>query len=54
MSVEEALKRRASHAALGRMVSVEEVANVAVFLASDLSTGMTGQTINVNAGGHMD
>ncbi|MFH1031192.1 MAG: SDR family NAD(P)-dependent oxidoreductase [Chloroflexota bacterium] len=37
-------------AALNRMVTPEEVAAVAVFLASDEASGMTGQAINVTAG----
>jgi NAD(P)-dependent dehydrogenase (short-subunit alcohol dehydrogenase family) len=39
-----------SRAALGRMVTPEEVAAVAVFLASEQAGGITGQTINVDAG----
>jgi NAD(P)-dependent dehydrogenase (short-subunit alcohol dehydrogenase family) len=36
--------------ALGRMVKPEEVANLAVFLASDQSSAITGQCINCDAG----
>ncbi|MFC4055263.1 SDR family oxidoreductase [Actinomadura syzygii] len=36
--------------ALPRLTSDEECARVIVFLASDLSYGMTGQTVDVNAG----
>jgi len=32
------------------MVTAEEVAKVALFLASDLSSGVTGQLIPVDAG----
>jgi NAD(P)-dependent dehydrogenase (short-subunit alcohol dehydrogenase family) len=39
-----------SRSALGRIVKPEEVADLAVYLASDKSTGITGQTINVDAG----
>ncbi len=39
-----------SNAAMQRMVSEEEVAKVALFFASDLSSGVTGQTLNVDAG----
>jgi NAD(P)-dependent dehydrogenase (short-subunit alcohol dehydrogenase family) len=39
-----------ARAALGRMVTPEEVAAVAVFLASEQASGITGQTINVDAG----
>ena len=35
---------------LRRAVSVEEVANTALFLASDLSTGITGEVIYVDGG----
>lgn len=38
------------YAATGRFVTAEEVADVVVFLASDLSRGMTGQTLNVDGG----
>ena len=40
--------------ALGRMVTPEEVAALAVFLASEQSSGITGQTINCDAGLEMD
>ncbi len=36
--------------ALGRMVKPEEVADLAIFLASDHSSAITGQTINIDAG----
>jgi NAD(P)-dependent dehydrogenase (short-subunit alcohol dehydrogenase family) len=36
--------------AMRRMVSEDEVARVAMFLASDASAGITGQSINVDAG----
>jgi NAD(P)-dependent dehydrogenase (short-subunit alcohol dehydrogenase family) len=39
-----------SAAAMQRMVSEEEVAKVALFFASDQSSGVTGQTLNVDAG----
>ncbi len=39
-----------SNAAMQRMVSEEEVAKVALFFAGDLSSGVTGQTLNVDAG----
>lgn len=39
--------------ALQRIPEAEEVADLAVFLASDLSRGMTGQAINVSAGMEM-
>jgi NAD(P)-dependent dehydrogenase (short-subunit alcohol dehydrogenase family) len=40
----------ASRAALGRLVTPEEAASTALFLASDESSGITGQTIIVDAG----
>jgi enoyl-[acyl-carrier-protein] reductase (NADH) len=36
--------------ALPRMTTDEECARVIVFLASELSSGMTGQAVDVNAG----
>jgi NAD(P)-dependent dehydrogenase (short-subunit alcohol dehydrogenase family) len=50
VTYEDIVKSSNSRAALGRMVQPEEVAAVAVFLASDESSGITGQTINVDAG----
>jgi enoyl-[acyl-carrier protein] reductase I len=38
---------------LKRIVSIEEVADLTAFLCSDLSKGMTGQTIYVDAGHHI-
>jgi NAD(P)-dependent dehydrogenase (short-subunit alcohol dehydrogenase family) len=43
-----------SQAALQRMVTEEEVAKVALFFASEQSSGVTGQTINVDAGAIMN
>jgi NAD(P)-dependent dehydrogenase (short-subunit alcohol dehydrogenase family) len=43
-----------SAAALHRMVTEDEVARVSLFLVSDLSAGVTGQTINVDAGSIMN
>ena len=39
-----------ARAALGRMVKPEEVGALAVFLASEKSSAITGQTINIDAG----
>jgi len=44
------LTYQAERAPLQRNVDVNEVANTAVFLASDLSTGITGETIYVDCG----
>ncbi|MGO9452953.1 MAG: SDR family NAD(P)-dependent oxidoreductase [Candidatus Binataceae bacterium] len=43
-----------SQAALSRMATEEECARVALFLVSDASAGMTGQTLNVDAGSIMN
>lgn len=43
-------RRMVADVALPRLATDEECARVAVFLASDLSAGMTGQSIDVNAG----
>jgi NAD(P)-dependent dehydrogenase (short-subunit alcohol dehydrogenase family) len=40
-------------AALGRMVIATEIADAAVFLVSDESSGITGQTLTVNAGSRL-
>jgi len=40
----------AKRSPLGRLVSLEEIANLTTFLCSDESSGMTGQTIYVDAG----
>jgi NAD(P)-dependent dehydrogenase (short-subunit alcohol dehydrogenase family) len=49
-SVDETL-RRYSDTALGRMPTAQDVVGAALFLASDLSSGITGQLIPVDAGG---
>lgn len=48
-TVEEALQRY-SDTPLGRMPTAEDVAGAAIFLASDLSSGLTGHMIPVDAG----
>ncbi len=45
-----ALEAAASMTALGRMATVDEVAQVALFLASDLSSGVTGHMVPVDGG----
>ncbi len=47
---QEDVMKQYSQTALGRIATAEEVANAALFLASDLSSGMTGQSIAVDAG----
>ncbi|HZO97567.1 MAG TPA: SDR family oxidoreductase [Gaiellaceae bacterium] len=48
--VEEALAANARQTALGRTATAEEVAKAALFLASDLSSGITGHLLPVDAG----
>jgi NAD(P)-dependent dehydrogenase (short-subunit alcohol dehydrogenase family) len=48
--VEEALAAAARQTALGRMATIDEVAAAALFLASDLSSGITGHLLPVDAG----
>jgi NAD(P)-dependent dehydrogenase (short-subunit alcohol dehydrogenase family) len=50
IAVEEALAAAAQQTALRRIATVEDVASAALFLASDLSSGITGQLIPVDAG----
>lgn len=47
---EDVLAQFASETALGRMVSQDDVAGAALFLASDLSAGISGQLLPVDAG----
>jgi enoyl-[acyl-carrier protein] reductase I len=47
------LKITAERAPLGRSVEVEEVAKAALFLASDLGSGVTGETVYVDTGFHV-
>jgi NAD(P)-dependent dehydrogenase (short-subunit alcohol dehydrogenase family) len=47
---EEELMERAASMPLGRMGQPEDIANVAVFLASEKSAFMTGQTVHANGG----
>ncbi len=37
---------------LGRLVTLEEIGNLSAFLCTDAASGMTGQTIYVDAGSH--
>lgn len=50
---EEDLRERAQRIPLGRMGRPEDIANVAVFLASEESAFMTGQTLHANGGTYM-
>ena len=47
---DEALRRHAAETALGRMSTEDDVARAALFLASDLSSGLTGQILPIDAG----
>jgi enoyl-[acyl-carrier-protein] reductase (NADH) len=48
--VEAALRQFESETALGRMAIEDEVAKTALFLASDDSSGITGQIFPIDAG----
>ncbi|WP_342069269.1 SDR family NAD(P)-dependent oxidoreductase [Yoonia algicola] len=50
LSPEHVLRGMAEETALGRIATPQDVANAAHFLASDASTGMTGQILPVEAG----
>jgi len=50
ISFEESYKQLEAEALLGRMVTPEEVAAAVIFLASDESSGITGQSLNVCGG----
>jgi NAD(P)-dependent dehydrogenase (short-subunit alcohol dehydrogenase family) len=51
--VEEYRRRAEAAVPLGRFIRAEEVARLAVFLASDAGAGMTGQAINLDGGAAM-
>lgn len=44
------MRRAVERAPLGRLVTLEEIGNLAAFLASDAASGMTGQTMYVDGG----
>ena len=50
---EEDLRERAARIPVGRMGQPEDIAAVAVFLASDRSAFMLGQTLHANGGTYM-
>jgi NAD(P)-dependent dehydrogenase (short-subunit alcohol dehydrogenase family) len=50
---EEFRRRAAGAVPLGRFVEADEVARLAVFLASDAGAGITGQAINIDGGAAM-
>jgi len=49
-SFDQLMADAAKRSPLGRLVSLEEIANLTTFLCSDESSGMTGQTIYVDVG----
>ena len=51
-SFDELLNGAIRKAPLGRLVTLEEIAQLCTFLCTDASSGMTGQTIYVDAGCH--
>jgi len=53
MGVEESLRNLASTSPQKRLIESEEVANLALVLASDSAKGITGQAINVDGGAVM-
>jgi NAD(P)-dependent dehydrogenase (short-subunit alcohol dehydrogenase family) len=50
LPVEEALRQAGGVTALGRIATAPEIADAALFLASDMSSGITGQLLAVDAG----
>jgi NAD(P)-dependent dehydrogenase (short-subunit alcohol dehydrogenase family) len=50
LPVEEALRQAGKQTALGRIATAAEVADAVLFLASDMSSGITGQLLAVDAG----
>ena len=53
ISYDEMRKRSMADAVLGTMSTTEDVANLALFLASDAARTITGQSVNVDAGAIM-
>jgi enoyl-[acyl-carrier protein] reductase I len=51
-SFETLMEKNIRRSPLGRLVTLDEIANLASFLCTDASSGMTGQTIYVDAGSH--
>jgi enoyl-[acyl-carrier protein] reductase I len=50
---DEILNSAQQRSALGRLVTLDEIAQLTLFLCSSASSGMTGQTIYVDAGSHI-
>ncbi|MCL0101723.1 SDR family oxidoreductase [Dehalococcoidia bacterium] len=53
VTYEEAQAGYTSNSPMGRIVEATEVADLMIYLASDLSKGIHGQSIDINAGSHM-
>jgi NAD(P)-dependent dehydrogenase (short-subunit alcohol dehydrogenase family) len=53
ITVEKIALKTKAQSALGRTAKPEEIASLAVFLSSEESSGLTGQTIDCNAGSWM-
>lgn len=51
---EEVMPRFISNTPLGRLCEYEDVGNLVVFLASEASSYMTGQSLNLTGGAYMD
>ncbi|HQR85303.1 MAG: enoyl-[acyl-carrier-protein] reductase [Burkholderiales bacterium 35-55-47] len=51
-SFDELMQHNIAKSPLGRLVRLEEIAHLSTFLCTDASSGMTGQTIYVDAGCH--
>ena len=51
-SFETLMEENIRRSPLGRLVTLDEIAHLASFLCTDASSGMTGQTIYVDAGSH--
>jgi enoyl-[acyl-carrier protein] reductase I len=51
---EELLNEAAAKSPLRRTIDASEVGKAALFLASDLSSGVTGEIVHVDAGFHID
>lgn len=51
---EDVMPRFISNTPLGRLCEYEDVGNLVVFLASDASSYMTGQSLNLTGGAYMD
>jgi enoyl-[acyl-carrier-protein] reductase (NADH) len=48
--MDDALRELYAETALGRLATEDEVANAAIYLASDLSSGFSGQLFPIDAG----